>query len=180
MLGLVAISISGCRKTPSDAGQTPTLSQPPQTSYPMPPATAVNRDLGWTIANAQHVRLLATGKKIIVLDFYATWCGPCRESIPHLIELQKRYGDKGLQVVGLNVGGPEDYDKVPAFARELKIQYQLGIPDRELENLYMAGDLSIPLTLVLNQDGVVLKRFIGGDSLDDELEGAIQAALSAD
>ncbi len=146
----------------------------------MPPAKASNPDLGWTIANAQHVRLSDFKKQILILDFYATWCAPCRESIPHLVELQKRYGDKGLQIVGLNVGGPEDYEKIPAFAREFKIQYQLGIPDPELEGLYLAGDPSIPQTLILDREGIVLKRFVGYDeSLDQELEMAIQTALGA-
>ncbi len=74
--------------------------------------------MGWTVANSQHVRLSDLKYKVVILDFYATWCVPCRDSIPHLIDLHKRYGPKGLQVVGLNVGGPDDYEEVPAFARQ--------------------------------------------------------------
>lgn len=132
------------------------------------------------IANSQHVQLSDSREKVVVLDFYATWCEPCRDSIPHLVELQKRYGARGLQIVGLNVGGPGDYEKVPGFAREFKIQYQLGIPDPELENLYLADDPSIPQTLILDRNGVVLKRFIGyDDSMADELESAIRSSLAA-
>jgi len=132
------------------------------------------------IANSQHVQLSESRAKVVVLDFYATWCEPCRESIPHLVQLQKRYGEKGLQIVGLNVGGPEDYEKVPGFAREFKIQYQLGIPDPELENLYMADDPAIPQTLILDRNGVVLKRFVGYDeSMVEELESAIRSSLTA-
>ncbi|MCU1264448.1 MAG: alkyl hydroperoxide reductase [Acidobacteria bacterium] len=132
------------------------------------------------IANTQHVKLSDLRQKVVVLDFYATWCEPCRESIPHLVELQKLYGEKGLQIVGLNVGGPEDYEKVPSFAREFKISYQLGIPDRELENLYMGDDSAIPQTLILDRNGVFIKRFIGyDDSAGEELESAIQSALGA-
>ena len=146
----------------------------------MPPANTVNPEMGWTIANAQHVRLSDYKDKVVILDFYATWCAPCRESIPHLVNLQKRYGPKGLQIVGLNVGGPEDYDEVPSFARAFKIQYQLGIPDTELENLYLADDRSIPQTFILDRNGVILKRFVGYDeSLDEELESAIQSSLAA-
>jgi len=132
--------------------------------------------MGWTVANAQHVRLSDSHAKVVVLDFYATWCEPCRESIPRLVDLQKRYGPQGLQIVGLNVGGEEDHDKIPSFAREFKIQYQLGIPDSELENLYMGEDPSIPQTLVIDRNGVVVKRFVGyGGSMAEELEQIIQS-----
>ena len=136
--------------------------------------------MGWVVANTQHVRLADSRNKVVVLDFYATWCEPCRESIPHLVDLQRRYGSKGLQIVGLNVGGAEDYEKVPEFAREFRIQYQLGIPDPDLEDLYMSDDASIPQTFILDRNGVIVKRFIGyDDSLPAELESAIQSSLEA-
>ena len=96
------------------------------------------------------------------------------------VDLQRRYGSKGLQIVGLNVGGAEDYEKVPEFAREFRIQYQLGIPDPDLEDLYMSDDASIPQTFILDRNGVIVKRFIGyDDSLPAELESAIQSSLEA-
>jgi thiol-disulfide isomerase/thioredoxin len=141
----------------------------------MPPVKT-NSEMGWTVAKIQHVRLSDAHAKVLVLDFYATWCEPCRDSIPHLVDLQKRYGAQGLQIVGLNVGGEDDYDKVPAFAREFQIQYQLGIPDTELESLYMGEDPSIPQTLVIDRNGAVVKRFVGyGDSVAAELEQIIQS-----
>ena len=75
----------------------------------MPPVKT-NSGMGWTVANIQHVRLSDAHAKVLVLDFYATWCEPCRDSIPHLVDLQKRYGAQGLQIVGLNVGGEDDHD----------------------------------------------------------------------
>jgi cytochrome c biogenesis protein CcmG, thiol:disulfide interchange protein DsbE len=143
----------------------------------MPPANT-NPEFGWTVANTQHIRLADSKAKVVVLDFYATWCVPCRDSIPHLVDLQKRYGPRGLQIVGLNVGGPEDYEEIPGFARKFGIPYQLGIPDPELEHLYMGDDASIPQTFLLNSNGVIVKRFIGYDeSLATELEAAILTAL---
>ena len=135
--------------------------------------------MGWTVANARHVRLSDSKDKVIVLDFYATWCEPCRDSTPHLVALQKRYGPQGLQIVGLNVGGPEDVEMIPGFAREFNIPYQLGIPDAELEDL-MNDRPSIPQTFVIDRHGVILNRFIGyGDSTGEELERAIQVSLAA-
>jgi thiol-disulfide isomerase/thioredoxin len=135
--------------------------------------------MGWTLTNDKHIRLSDYQNKVVVLDFYATWCEPCRDSIPHLVDLQKRYGPQGLQIVGLNLGGQDDYDKVPEFAREFHIQYPLGIPDPELENLYINDD-AIPQTFVIDRQGQLLKHFVGyDDSMGEELERAIQSSLGS-
>jgi len=135
--------------------------------------------MGWTLTNDRHIRLSDYQNKVVVLDFYATWCEPCQDSIPHLVDLQNRYGSQGLQIIGLNVGGQDDYDKVPEFAREFHIQYPLGIPDPDLENLYI-NDNAIPQTFVLDRNGQLLKHFVGyDDSMAEELERAIQASLGS-
>ncbi len=135
--------------------------------------------MGWTLSNDRHIRLSDYQNKVVVLDFYATWCEPCRDTIPHLVDLQKRYGPQGLQIIGLNLGGQDDYDKVPEFAREFHIEYPLGIPDPELENVYL-HEYSIPQTLVIDRQGQLLKHFVGyDDSMAEELERAIQASLGS-
>lgn len=176
-LGVSVLLLVTCGRAPT-SNEPPVVSQPPPTSLPMPPIKA-NPDMGWVIANTQHVRLADSQNKVVILDFYATWCAPCRDSIPHLVDLHRRYSDKGLQIVGLNVGGPDDYEKVPAFAREFSIPYQLGIPDPELEQTFMSGEGAIPQTFILNRKGAVVKRFIGyDDSLIEELDSAVQASLA--
>src|SRR2546422_11284307 len=78
---------------------------------------------GWTLENDQHATLSDLKGKVVVLDFYATWCDPCRAETPHLVSLQQRYGEQGLQVVGLNVGGEDDREQVADYAKEFSIQY---------------------------------------------------------
>lgn len=176
---LCSMLFTGCHRTSSTNAPTPVVLQPSETNPPLPP-TKANGDMGWTLASDQHLRLADYRDKIVVLDFYATWCEPCRVSTPHLVELQERYGPKGLQVVGLNVGGQEDYAEVPAFAREFHIPYQLGIPDEELENLYIGDNGAIPQTFVLDRAGRLVRRFVGyDDSVGDKLEEAIQKALNS-
>ena len=172
-------ALVACHTSPPNSNAaTPIVSRPPETNYPMPPVEVANPDMGWTLTNAQHIKLSNYQGKVVVLDFYATWCEPCRDSIPHLVNLQKRYGPQGLQVIGLNLGGQDDYDKVPEFAREFHIQYPLGIPDPELENLYINED-AIPQTFVIDRKGQLLKRFIGyDDSMAEDLERAIQSSLT--
>ena len=117
----------------------------------------------------------------MVLDFYATWCEPCRAETPHLVRLQNEYGPKGLQVIGLNVGGDEDRDKVPDFAKEFSIQYPLGFPDDDIVTKYLSDTDSIPQAFVFGRDGQLIKRFVGynsrsGAELDTIVKQAVESA----
>lgn len=115
---------------------------------------------------------------VLILDFYATWCVPCRDSVPHLIGLQKKYENQGLRVVGLNVGGPEDEREVPAFAKEFGIQYTLAQPDEELVNFLLADSDAIPQTFVFDRQGQLVERLIGfGPSSGEVIDRAVESAL---
>ena len=134
LLVVYLLSLAGCHTPAGDSrtGRFRSFLRHHQPVIRIPPAKGAHADVGWTIAGDQHVRLSDYQNKVLILDFYATWCEPCRDSIPHLVELQQRYGEQGLQVIGLNVGGRGDLDKVPAFAREFHIKYQLGVPDSQV------------------------------------------------
>ena len=176
------LSVACTPQESNSTNATPVLSGQPNTTYPMPPfrAQTSGADMGWTLLEGDRVTLADFHGKVLVLDFYATWCGPCRKSIPHLNELQKRTGTHDLQIVGLNVGGPDDRVKVAAFARELEIRYPLGFPDKSLSDLFLSDDNSIPQTFVFDRSGQLVKRFIGyGDSMPGQLEEAIQSALTS-
>ena len=164
----------------SSCEETPVLSVPPNTTFPMPPMNSGTSltDLGWVLPAAadrsetsveikgQGLRRAKIGDykgKVLVLDLYATWCAPCRESVPRLVDLQRRYGAKGVEIVGLNVGGAEDRVKVADFAKELGIQYALGFPDQPLTDFLLSDDASIPQTFIFNREGMLVKRFIGYD-----------------
>lgn len=170
-----ALSLGAC--TQSHKQTTPVLSGPPSTTFPMPPLDA-HSDLGWVLSDGKRAKLRDYQGKVLVLDFYATWCAPCRESIPRLIALEESYGQIGLQLVGLNVGGPDDRIKVAAFAKELHIQYPLGFPDQALSDLFLSDYQSIPQTLVIGRDGRPVRRFIGyNDTTGAELEKVIGEAI---
>ena len=121
----------------SDAG---TLRNP---KYCFPNAPRRQRrpepELGWMLADGQRMGLSQQRGKVVVLDLYATWCEPCRSSIPHLIDLHGRFQAKGLALVGLNVGGPDDRIKVAGFASEFRITYPLGFPDQAVNGLIVLG-----------------------------------------
>ena len=176
---VIASSISACSNQKNEeTAATPVLSGPPNTSFPMPPLKA-RSDMGWVLNDGKRATLADYEGKLLVVDFYATWCQPCRESIPRLIGLQQNYGPRGLQVVGLNVGGPDDRIKVANFVKELSIQYPLGFPDQALTDLFLSDNQTIPQTFVFGRRGQLVKRFIGYQgAVGDELEKVIQKEIA--
>jgi len=176
--------LSGCIGNDiNNSNETPVISGPPPgTTYPMPPlkgASIVN--MGWDLSDGKRALFSDYKGKVLVLDFYATWCKPCRDSVPHLIGLHKKYEQQGLSIVGLNVGGPEDEAEVPGFVKEFGITYALGKPDEDLVHLLLSDIDAIPQTFVFDRQGQFVERLIGfgkqsGERLDLAVEGALKTA----
>ena len=191
VLALVALAaacdLDGASKKRAEASRNAAAgAQGPRTNLPMPPvatshgAGASASPVGaWTQLDGRRARLEDLRGQVVVLDFWATYCPPCREEVPHLVRLQKQLGAKGLKVIGLNVGGEEDRPKVPDFVRQYGIQYQLADPDDDTVNLFLAGNDSIPQTFVIDRRGRLVRSFVGYDSeVAAELERAVSEALS--
>jgi thiol-disulfide isomerase/thioredoxin len=184
LLVLLTTLLVGCNSAPAVGGstQTPSGTTLPRTSLPMPPVTSASGAANaqtFTLLNDQRATLSDYLGKVLVLDFWATYCLPCREAAPHLSSLQKQFGDRGVVVIGLNVGGPDDRAKIPEFVESLKIGYALGIPEPEMSNFYLGSDDKIPQTLVFDREGHIVKHFVGFDSsVSAELDRTIQELLA--
>ena len=178
--------LEGCGGTPAPVevggSETPKGRTAPPTSFPMPPTTtgsSLNAQ-SFTLLDNQQVKLSDYLGQVVVLDFWATFCAPCVEEAPHLDALQKRFGAQGLQVIGLNVGGPDDHSAIPEFAERLKINYKLGIPEPEMMNLYMGSNNAIPQTIVFDRKGRIVKHFVGYDQTTSaELEHTIEKTVTS-
>jgi len=133
----------------------------------------------WNVGRNQ-AKLSDYKGKVVLLDFYATWCEPCRAETPRLVQLQTDYGPSGLQVIGLNVGGDDDRAQVPAFAKEFGIEYPLGFPDDDLIDQYLTDNQNIPQAFVFDRNGDLVKRFIGYSSTSSaELERIVKGAVAS-
>lgn len=99
--------------------------------------------------------------KVVVIDFWATWCGPCRQSIPDLVAMQQEYKDKGVQVFGLSTEDPEDSKELVAgAAKSLKMTYKIGFVSREMFMSFTRSG-TIPQCFVFGKDGKLVKQLTG-------------------
>lgn len=109
--------------------------------------------------NGIDVKLASFKGKVIVLNFWATWCGPCRVEIPYLIELQRQYGED-LVVLGVSVDDPAE--KLKPYAVEMKINYPLlvGNGRQDFQDAY-GPFWGIPVTVFVSRDGLIHKKHSG-------------------
>jgi thiol-disulfide isomerase/thioredoxin len=108
--------------------------------------------------DGKPLSLSASHGKVILLNFWATWCGPCRAEIPDLIELQKKYGDR-LQIIGLDVDD-DDAAEVKKFVEKNGINYPVGIATNEIRVQY-GGVAALPTSFVLDDQGRVVQKHEG-------------------
>ena len=111
--------------------------------------------------------------KVVLIDFWASWCPPCMTEIPHLIDLQKRYGSKGFQVVAISMD--DSVAPVKALAPRFAFNYPVLLGDAKFGNLY-GGILGLPVQLLIGPDGKIV-RIWTGDLNPAILEKAIKSAV---
>jgi peroxiredoxin len=127
----------------------------------------------------KDVKLADLKGSVVLLDFWATWCPPCRESLPHLQKIHddKALADKGLKVYAVNLR--EDKDKAKGYVDENKLTFPVLL-DKEgaTAKAYLVS--GIPTTIVIGRDGKIAKAFVGfGDESEKEIRSAVNDALKA-
>jgi thiol-disulfide isomerase/thioredoxin len=158
--------------------------RPPPAIRPVPPISSSGQpanlqELGWELQSGAKQKLSDLRGKVVVLDFWATYCPPCLEEIPHLVELQSKHRTQGLNVIGLNVGGDEDRPRIPGFVKKLNIKYDLGYPQDELVSFLFGDSTDIPQTFVFDRNGKLLRNFTGYSPLIKAgLDEAVEQALA--
>ena len=140
-----------------------------------PDAKEVKLDFSLPTPGGGSVDLKQFDGSVRVVDFWATWCPPCREAIPHLNEIHRKYKDQGVNVLGLSV---DDNPKVlAAFDEEVHIEYASMMSSRQAEEAF-GGVAGLPSTFILDRQGRVYKSYVGQVE-PETVEEDVKALLAA-
>jgi peroxiredoxin len=122
------------------------------------------------------VRLADFHGKVVLLNFWATWCAPCRVEMPWLVDFQQRYRSQGLEVVGISVNDGEP-DKVAEFVHAMQVNYTIALKDDAVTDAY-GGVRFLPQTFFIGKDGMIIAQRYGIRS-KEEFEQDVQQALGS-
>ena len=122
------------------------------------PARKPAPDFALTGLDGKPLNLAQLRGKVVLLDFWATWCTPCRQETPQFVGLQQKYGPRGLQIVGISMDdGPEP---VRAFYREFKMNYPVAMGTKQVAEAY-GGVLGLPIAFVIDRHGHIVEKYEG-------------------
>ena len=116
-------------------------------------------DVSLPALGGKRVSLRDFRGKILLVDFWATWCGPCKETIPDLVRLQDRYRKDGLVVIGISLD-VQGEAAVAAFAKQYRMNYTVLLGDDRTVRAF-GGIVGIPTSFVVDRRGRIVKRFVG-------------------
>lgn len=128
-----------------------------------------------SVPDGKEVRLSSLRGKAVLLNFWATWCGPCKIEMPSLVDLQKKYGPQGLQIVGVAMDDADDKE-ISTFAHKMGVNYLVLRGTEKIGDLY-GGIQQLPTTYYLDRSGKVVDETIGGAG-EATFEEAIKRALA--
>ena len=158
-------------------------SEPESTIGPAGPLSALpkglmNREL--EAIDKSTFKLADFSGKVIVVNLWATWCGPCRREIPDYEKVRKEFADRGVEFIGLTTEDPiTTRSRVEKFVRDFNFKFRIGWADGETARTLMNGRNVIPQTLVIGADGRVISHWSGYSAQSgDRLRAAIESGLS--
>lgn len=194
VLSLIAIGgVSSCtssdeKSVATQPGASPRANAPAptvrQTAPPAPPTTLSASVLGARLRNVNGgtMSLGDYSGKVMLVNLWATWCGPCRSEIPELVKLHREFKLKGFEIVGLSTEDPTNSaESVKNFVQNFNMAYQVGWapPEVSISFMQMTQRDAIPQSFIISRDGRVLKQFVGFNPIGTppQIRQAIEDAL---
>jgi len=182
LLALLALQV-GCQRAAAPiavSNQPVSINDKPTTDRPATPTKPI-AEMSWTDGQARVQKLSDLKGKAVILDFWATFCPPCRKEIPHLNSLIAKYGKDNLHIVGLNVGGPEDKPEIPKFLAATKMDYPIAYPEDDLSRFIFAERDDIPQTAIFDRNGRMITKIIGySPEVEKRLDEAVEKAVKSE
>lgn len=134
-------------------------------------------DLSFKSINGETIRLHNLKGKVVLIEFWATWCEACREAIPDLLEIYKNNRDKGFELIAVSVDEGGDYiARIKDFIKEHDISYTVAVDGVSLSRRF--GVYTIPSVFIINREGVLVKRYPGyfpdfAGKIDKDIKGLL-------
>jgi thiol-disulfide isomerase/thioredoxin len=168
---LAAFGISSCNSN-----------DPPSKTAHLPVVPAVVFDTEMQAANGDRIKLSNYSGKVLLVNLWATWCGPCRMETPELVRLHQEYQARGVEFVGLSTEDPNTSgQKVRDFVQQYNVGYHIGWATRDVALTLMQGKTTIPQSFIITRDGRLFRKIDGFSprrtpaelrkALDDALTG---------
>lgn len=189
---LAALGVSSCNSSDerrnNPAG--PTVSSAPRPASPRSPVApppVVSLPASITEAelkavSGEPIKLANYSGKVLLVNLWATWCGPCRLETPELVKLHKEFRSQGVEIVGLSTEDPKESEAdVRQFVHNYNIDYRVGWSGQDVAIALMQGRDAIPQSFIISRDGKILKRFVGFNpsATPPQIREALQEALNA-
>ncbi len=137
-------------------------------SKDFPPLASGLAESEFELLDGSKFKISEKKGKVLMLNIWGTWCGPCREEMPHLVEMQNKYASQGLEVIGLNIGdgsgGPETIEQIKTFAEKMKLNYTLARSSNAatIQFYQISKQQVVPQTLLVDREGHLRGVFVGG------------------
>ncbi len=146
-----AVFLSACSGRSTKVSAKACAGMPAKVSYTAPSGRKMAPDFKLTDSNGNSVRLSDYAGKVVLLNFWATWCGPCQLEIPWFIEFEQQYKSQGFEVIGVSMDD-DGWTAVKPYLAERKINYRILLGDDSVTQLYGGVD-SLPTTFLIDRDG---------------------------
>src|SRR5579864_59010 len=168
-VSLTALGLMGCEQQSASVGQATTnviAAGEPGSGLP-----------DFNVKDLQGHEISSTGLRgrVVLIDFWATWCQPCKKEMPGYQKLAERYGSRGLVVIGFKFDTMADTEDPVQFARKIGVRYALGVASEELKQKF-GGIEGLPTTLLYDRKGILRKKVIGFEPTET-FESALKPLL---
>jgi cytochrome c biogenesis protein CcmG/thiol:disulfide interchange protein DsbE len=167
-LAVAALLATGCSSSRKSSVEAASAEKPGKPGPGPAPALALPDDAGRTVSLADYKG------KVVLLDFWATWCGPCKIEIPWFIEFQRKYKDQGFSVIGVAMD-EDGWEIIRPFAEQYKMNYPILLGNDETASAF-GGVEVLPTTFIIDRQGRIVATHMGLVS-KSEFEDAIKALL---
>lgn len=175
VIGITALLLVGKRASKPPANQSADMAAPPSPGGPPVGSLAPDFTLR-SLSDSKSVQLASLRNKAVLINFWATWCGPCKIEMPWLEDMQNKYGAQGFQILGIAMDDTSNDKPIIDFARKMGVTYTILKGTDKVGDLY-GGIEGLPISFFVDRSGKIVHKILGAPMKESILEDAIKQAM---